>query len=733
MTTATFGTSGTWTAPPGVTSVQAECWGEGGNGGTSAHGSHSGGGGGGGEYAENTSVPVTPGSVYSFTIGAGGSGTATVFTGDSSTVVTAHPGGNSPGQAAGSAGTGSTAPVHFDGGAGAAGSLGSSVAGGGGGSSAGAGAPGGAGSGATGGTAPSGGGNGGAGGTSLAAGTAGTAPGGAGGGGGSGGSINHSGGAGAAGQVTLTYSAATSHPGTASLAGTGTLGAAWAYLGAGVLSGQGAVTATGTASTITGANLAGSGAMTSAGALTYAEAAALTGTGTLSGHTIGFSSASLAGTGTITLVRSRESATALTGTGTLGAGHVVLGFTAALSGSGTVTVARVLGVVTAAAARGAVTTPYAWPGSSQVAVSAPGSSRLYWLGTLGHVTALTYSFVCPGGADKMTCTVQVPATYRTQMFNPGWTVRIFRGGHQVWSGKLDEPVPTAQGWTLTATGTGNLGQNFVALYSGTWPSGEPDVSVNAAIARGLPWVNPGIGTPAGAWFGQAVDSGAQTISDLLKLVCTRGGLTWYVNSQPGGVLGDDLSVFPLPTTVNRLLVATTPVGRTLGGDINTIFLRFQATADNSTTGASATYATTVVQNAASIAVHGTTEVYVDLSDAGTMSAGTAQQVGNYVLEIYQRASFSGPFTVHYGDLLNAGGSPVDLACDQAGTVCRLILTDWGAGGEVVPGIISFIVGSYSYDDIAQTATISPFQTLDQSISGLLSLESTILAPIAASS
>ena len=52
------------------------------------------------------------------------------------------------------------------------------------------------------------------------------------------------------------------------------------------------------------------------------------------------------------------------------------------------------------------------------------------------------------------------------------------------------------------------------------------------------------------------------------------------------------------------------------------------------------------------------------------------------------------------------------------------------GGEVVPGPISFIVGAYSYDDFAQVATISPYQELDQSLTGLLSMESTVLTPIA---
>jgi hypothetical protein len=368
-------------------------------------------------------------------------------------------------------------------------------------------------------------------------------------------------------------------------------------------------------------------------------------------------------------------------------------------------------------------------------VAPPGSADWRPLGAVGSVNTLTYSYVCPGGADKMSCTIMVPATYRTQLFNPGWQVKITRGGHQVWSGKLDEPVPTTSGWNLTAVGTGNRGQDYLAIYTSTWPASEPDQSINNAISRGLPWINPGVGTPSGAWFGQGVDSGAQTVTDLLNLVCTRGGLTWYVNSQPGGQPGDDLSVFPLPTVVNRLLTCIDPVPRTLGGDINTIYLRYQATADNSSNGGTAaTFAITSVQNAASVTAHQEIETYIDISDAGVMTAASAQAVGSKVLAIYQRASFAGPFTAHYGQLTNTGGAPVDPGTDQAGTMVKLILTDFGFGGEVTPQFpVTFIVGAYEWDDLAQTATITPYQTVDESLTGLLTLANNDLTPVTVAS
>lgn len=373
---------------------------------------------------------------------------------------------------------------------------------------------------------------------------------------------------------------------------------------------------------------------------------------------------------------------------------------------------------------------YSAPNASQVVTYNQQGGDCRWLGTLGHVINLQYAFNLPGGCSTMQCNLDVEPNYRSDAMDPGRIVKIARGASIVWDGILDEPQPGTQGWTITGVGSGNQGSNVVAFYTDTWPTNEPDESINNAAGRGLRWNNPGVGSPAGAWFGQAVDPGDQTISSLLNLVCTRGGLTWYVNSQPG-TAGNVLSVFQLPVSVNYLLVATTPVGRTLGGNWNTLFLRYQISADNTSSGASATFGTVSVTNSASVARYGPMEAFVDLSSAGTMTAAQAQTVGNYILSIYQRATFTGPFQVQPGQLLTTGGQPVDLGCVQAGAVCQLVLTDFGYGGELTTQPISFIIGTYMWDDQNQVGTITPYQTLNQSLSNLLSLEGTLLTPITA--
>ena len=73
-TSVTLTTGTSWLVPPGVTSVDVECWGGGGAGGSATKVLNNawGGGGAGGAYAKKSSISVTAGNPYSYSIGAGG-------------------------------------------------------------------------------------------------------------------------------------------------------------------------------------------------------------------------------------------------------------------------------------------------------------------------------------------------------------------------------------------------------------------------------------------------------------------------------------------------------------------------------------------------------------------------------------------------------------------------------------------------------------------------------------
>jgi uncharacterized repeat protein (TIGR01451 family) len=215
--TDTFSSSGNWTAPAGVSSITVEVWGGGGAGGGATSNPGKGGGGAGGQYARKV-VTVTPGSVYPYAVGVGGTGsTGGGGSGGDSTfntnVVVAKGGaGGGVGAANGAAGigaaTGGVGDLVYAGGSGAAGSVGgncnSSGSGGGGAGSTGAG---GNASGNTGGGGTvSGGGAGGNGSNSSGDGSLGASAGGGGAGACAESATDRLGGAGAVGKIAITYS-----------------------------------------------------------------------------------------------------------------------------------------------------------------------------------------------------------------------------------------------------------------------------------------------------------------------------------------------------------------------------------------------------------------------------------------------------------------------------------------------------------------------------------------------
>ena len=244
-----FNTAGpaTWTCPPGVTSVQVECWGGGGAGGSALRTPNSGsvqysGGGAGGAYARVAAYTVRPGTVYFINVGAGGiaatgtlpaGNTAAAAGGDSwfhfanavSNTILARGGaggtnavGNTGATALGAGGLGSASgslgDLVFSGGSGATGSSTTGAAFGGGGG--GGGAPGGPGNAAVAGSgfgaaAVNGGGNGGNPNTTSGSSSPGQTPTNppGGGGGGARASTQQSGGNGAAGRVVLTVTGIT--------------------------------------------------------------------------------------------------------------------------------------------------------------------------------------------------------------------------------------------------------------------------------------------------------------------------------------------------------------------------------------------------------------------------------------------------------------------------------------------------------------------------------------------
>lgn len=399
-------------------------------------------------------------------------------------------------------------------------------------------------------------------------------------------------------------------------------------------------------------------------------------------------------------------------------------------------------------------------------VTYPELSSPRWLGQIGHVAALNYTYAIPGGPDQLTCTLQVPADYRTDAMNPGRVITAHRGGSCIWEGILTEPQPSPTGWTITANGVGTYGTSFAAWYQTSlgvngW---NADKVIDYAISRGLRWSNLGVNSPPGLYLGPVQNSGSMTVTDFLNLLCTGGALSWQL-SQPASAAsfppGEwQLDLFPLPTdssgspiasqpssqlaselfTFNRwsrsdlsstlsrrppdlYLVNTSPVGRTLTADYNTVVVYYEVTADTTATSTvtakAATYSTTFADLPQSVQRHGRLEYFLDVSSAGVMTQPQAAAIATNVLSKYVRANFSGSFSVMPGQLLNVGGFPVDLGCNWGGYMCSLQVESFAYGGEVGFGPITFQIGEYAFDDESQTASVTPYQNARTDISSVI--------------
>jgi hypothetical protein len=389
-----------------------------------------------------------------------------------------------------------------------------------------------------------------------------------------------------------------------------------------------------------------------------------------------------------------------------------------------------------------------------------------WLGAVGHVSGLNYTYAIPGGPDQLTCTLQVAPNIRTDALNPGRIITAHRGGSCIWEGILTEPQPSPTGWTITANGVGTYGTNYAAWYQTSlgvngWGA---DRIIDYAIARGLRWSNLGIGSPPGLYLGPVQESGSLTITDFLNLLCTGGALSWQLVQPPGAASFPPaewlLDIFPLPTdasgnpiqsqpssvlaselfTFNRwsrsdlsstmsrrppdlYIVNTNPVPRTIASDINTIVVYYQVTADTTATATApavaATYNTTFADIPGSVAIHGRMEYFLDVSSAGVMTQPQAAAIATSVLSKYVRANFAGAFTVQPGQLLNVGGFPVDLGCNWGGYLASPQVDSLPYGGEVGFGPITFQIGEYAFDDDSQTASVTPYQSARNDISSVI--------------
>lgn len=333
--------------------------------------------------------------------------------------------------------------------------------------------------------------------------------------------------------------------------------------------------------------------------------------------------------------------------------------------------------------------------------SANGLDRVP-LETLGPVGDVTWSHARPTGCLVAAWTLGVPANFNHRALSPGRRIEIHDGLQKVWSGVLTDPERGLP-WSFSAQGHAALATAFIVTTS------DPNLAIDAAIIRGLPWVRvQTLPTPTLPMYT------AGSLADLLNQVAAASGMRWWVGANQQIVMDVDAL-----TPSYMITASDTPGGRTISEYGSALYGRFVNSANSPP---SPGLAASSLNAATGGPAFGRREILVDLTPAGpiTGSAATALLDARFPL-VQARADFTGSLQVRYGDITSMGGVPVRLSSLTAGQRVRVIgsAADPNLGELLSTTKVEFVVGQVDLADLGQTVTLTPLGAVQTDLAALL--------------
>jgi hypothetical protein len=340
---------------------------------------------------------------------------------------------------------------------------------------------------------------------------------------------------------------------------------------------------------------------------------------------------------------------------------------------------------------------------------APGGGDRVYLDSLGPIRGLRLSTTVNGDQGASWQAALDPRLDHRAL-QPGRIIGVPISLAQAWQGVLDTPQRGTV-WQFTATGTAALLDRWSAID--TTAAGNAlncNEIVDEAISRGLVASRGALPSlPAGTQ-----PSGSLTLAAALTQV-TSGLNQWWNISR-----AKKITAAALPTALAYLLKAQDNAGgRTVDGFVTDVTVTYLN---------AATYRLAALQraNTTARAKYGRFEQTLDLTGEGPLTTAQAQTRGdNYLTLNAPRLKFAGAFLVAHGQLLTPGGTPVDLATVQSGTLTQVMLTDPDtAAGELALGPVQIVGGQTDYDVDADQLTLTPLDYSPQGLAALVGSTST---------
>lgn len=326
-----------------------------------------------------------------------------------------------------------------------------------------------------------------------------------------------------------------------------------------------------------------------------------------------------------------------------------------------------------------------------------------WAATIGGIGKPSWTTVADGGSESASWRMDLASGFTHPALRPGALVEIFAGSFGVWSGILNEPDDSPDGWEFTASGLAAEAAGYLCLDSGGNTTAVPNTAIDQAIARGLPWTRP-TSLDSTSFAAQNSTDALNTLSDLLDAWAHTNSKRWVVS--PSG----EVAAVTDPTTPDwHLSPGSGRVGLADDEYASDLYVRYRPDA--------VSYATVHVADPLATVAH-RREYPVDATSLGVVTSTKAANVGAGLLARGRaRYGWTAPIQASRLQMTTPGGTPAYLPFVKAGQMARLhgVMNDQGLP---VP-YVDFVIGRTELEDGADEITIAPVNMAARTLGDVL--------------
>lgn len=331
-----------------------------------------------------------------------------------------------------------------------------------------------------------------------------------------------------------------------------------------------------------------------------------------------------------------------------------------------------------------------------------------WMSEVAPSSPPRWTTLADGGSGEAEWRMYAPATFRHPAIRRGQLVEIRAGSANVWRGVLSEPsYRDDAGWEMSAQGLASQGEGYLAFTSGGVTTSTPDVAIDAAIARGLPWTRSASLSNAAFVANADTTDALNYLNDLLHVWAESASKRWGVDADGTVYAATD------PTTPSwHMTPGSGAFGLADDAYASHVYLRYY--------GSTYQLATATAGDATAASLYGRREYGIDGRDYGPLTPTQATAYAQGLLDNGKaRLGWTDTLEPTRFQLTTPGGAPAYLPMVKAQQMVRLHgVTD--EQGQPLP-YVDFVIGSTNYDAASDALSIAPVGLVARNLSDVLAV------------